>query len=143
MMNKITEKLMYELVSSLLGHVRTDNCMNLIDKTGNPIILCNGDVNWTDWHEGSLKHDYFKFSTYGRVCIETEEQAEEFKNIVLRYYRGCDCTPSLSEYVKIFIEVDGSPVDKQLNDYFEKNNDITIKHIIFFTCGHSRDVGCL
>ncbi len=138
-MNKITNELMYELASSLPSHVHVDTFMDLVDKKGNPIILQTGDVNWNSWHKSSLKHDYFKFSTCDIVYIETEEQAEEFKNIVISYYGGRNCNPSISEHVEIFIGVDDSPIDKQINDYFKKNNNMTIKHIIPFP-GDTREV---
>ncbi len=70
----------------LEDYVYIDGDMTLRDINQRCIIRWDGDVNWREWHGRTLKHECFKFDSGKNVYIQTEEQAKEFKQIVIDYY---------------------------------------------------------
>ncbi len=86
-MDKITEKLVEDLLEILPGEVFSET-RGLCDRNYNLIISSGGDVSWESWHNKTLTHDYFKFDCTDSVYIITEEQAEEFKTIVVNFYKN-------------------------------------------------------
>ncbi len=90
-MNVIIKELVEQLAKVLEDYVYIDEDMTLRDMTLRDInhrciIRWDGDVNYSGWHNGSLKHEYFKFNGDTIVKIKTKEQAEEFKEIVIDYF---------------------------------------------------------
>ncbi len=50
------------------------------------IISSNGDVNWSDWCEGSIVGKFFDLENHSVIYIETKEDVEEFREMVLFYF---------------------------------------------------------
>lgn len=61
------------------------------------IVGVLGDVNFTNWHKGALRHEYFKFSLTNTeaIHIKTQEQVDEFVKIVADYF-GVELEPKLT-----------------------------------------------
>ncbi len=86
-MNKITEKVIQELSEELSEYITVVNDELFTIKNRDCIISEDGDVNYHDWHNRSLSNRFFMEDIYTGKYLITEEDADEFKQVVLDYYR--------------------------------------------------------
>lgn len=96
---------------------------------GNSVIVgVLGDVNFTSWHENTLSHDCFKFSDTNTttIKIETQEQADEFVDIVANYFgveenEACELGTNSKDVEEALLEFSNSISEV---DVLESNSSI-------------------
>lgn len=127
-MNSITKEVVKRILELEIEGIRKGIFGELYASKGNIIIGDTGDVNFTSWHENTLSHDCFKFSDTNTttIKIETQEQADEFVDIVANYFgveenEACELGTNSKDVEEALLEFSNSISEV---DVLESNSSI-------------------
>ncbi len=133
------DNLKNELVENLKKYVYINGNRLLTKKSHNVIIDVNGDINFRKWHDNTLQIALLNGYDVNKVMyLGTFEEIEEFKKIVLNYFKTIDLNSRLKTAVN---KIDKLEIDDTHIYYMYDNSKYllySLKHNTFNYTANSK-----